>query len=223
MGSIRSFKRKYGIELLMASEETLRVGLEAKYNRPILELGLEIRPYYVTDRLELPSVDETKYEGLFDQIAKATKVKAEIADYSLESTFDFGAAFKMPSLGIDISADFDYNKIQSFSYDGVMARVTSLEVGRPLVKQLAQIKSKDGKWWRKIDGFHFVEKLYYADKVVITSDSKYAAEIAAKLQMTYNIEVGVKVSGTNKSRIEFSGAPEAPFATKIEVIRDFVK
>lgn len=221
MGSIRDFRKKYGINLLMVSDENLRVGLEAKFNQPVLERGLEIRPYYVTDRLQFESEDETKFEQLFDAIAKAPKIKAEIANYSLESTFDFNSALKMPSIGVDISTSLDYNKIQSFTYEGVAARTIDLSVGKPLIKKLVDIHKNDKKWWRKIDGFHFVEKLYYADKVVITSDSNYAATVAATLQ-SLNIDITVKVGGSNKTKIEFNGSSEVPFSTKIEIIRDYV-
>lgn len=223
MGSIRDFKHKYKINLLLVSDASLQVGLQAKYNHPILETGLEIRPFFVTDRLQFESEDETKFEELFQDIAKAEKQEAEIANYTLESTFDFDTALNIPSLGIDLSNEINYQKVQAFSYEGVKARVITTKVGRPLVKKLADIQKNDKKWWRQIDGFYFVEKIYYADKVTISTDSEYAAQLKAKWEGKLPVDFNIKVTGTNKSKIEFSGASEVPFAAKIEIIRDYLK
>lgn len=221
MGTLNEIRKKFGITLLLTAEETYQVGLKAEWNN-LMRTKFEIEPILISNAIELDSTIEEDLEKKFTAIAKDAKVKAELANITTESLQEIRFALNIPSVGIDITGNVDVNKVMSFSYEGVQARVINTAAGTPFIKAIKKVKSTDKRLWRRIEGKWFVEKLYYADKVSITVEKGFEANIKAKLEQA-KIDFEVKASGSSKVNILIQGAPEVPFAAKLEVIRDYAK
>lgn len=221
MGTLHDFRKKYGVNLLMTAEETYQVGLKAEWEN-IAHTKFEIEPILISNAIELDSTVEEDLEKKFTAIAKDPKIKAEMAEVKTESLQEIKLALNMPSLGVDLTGNVDVNKVASFSYDGVSARVITTTAGTPFIKAIKKVKSSDKRLWRRIEGKWFVEKLYYANKVTISVEKGFEANIKAKLEKA-NVNFEVKAAGSSKVSIVIEGSPEVPFAAKLEQVRDYAK
>lgn len=207
--------KKQGLDLLPFSNDKMKVGY--KIEKVAKRKGrFEIESEYFTNFFEIDSSTKNEIKDLLNKLNKQTKTKGQIPEITIDNQNTADLGFELPNVNMNLEALAEFGKQVSVRYEGIEMLVLRDET-RTAVREA--IESSNPKFKEK--RIRFIEKLFYAKRVVIEVDKNHAAHAKTKIE---NLHVDAQISSEGKSheRIVIKNPSNCPFAAKITEVKHFL-
>lgn len=219
--NLRSFYRKYDLELIPAALETLTLGKcvwdGGWFDQPSFEHeGMPNYIYNIFVQKNLISDDEC--EAQLARLHSLENVEAELAKETIEFEIEDALEIEIAKQ-INMNANFDLKSVKSFSISGAVGKAIPNRDRINIDRLLDQIKDKYWEEYKsKLRRAYIITELYYG-KVEITIDSDLEASFEGalpgdQLATANKFKLGRTVSYTFESS-------KVPFAMRLVRIKHF--
>ncbi|MFO8086809.1 MAG: hypothetical protein R6T91_03240 [Bacteroidales bacterium] len=217
---IRNFRRKYDLELIPASNETIILGSlvwNPLLGKPRLEhKGMSNHIFNAIYDAGL--IDKNQWSDLMEKIKQTQTVQASFAERTINIDSDHSLSMEHPQLE-RLQGEFEIQKIRKFSFQDISARIMSNLMRLSIDDLLDELKKEN---WESYDGkirrLDMITELYYGNIQVII-ENKYANELELALK---NSGIAVNQKSAMGRDVEYTFKhQEVPFAMRLERVRHF--
>lgn len=223
--TVQKFRKLYNNALLLnPSSENYAVGCQFEYEagsgRRMFEIGT-----YFSSYIPLSDADHDYFENYFDLIDSEETDQAVFAGLDIDNSIDIKLNLNIPYLKMDVGATINYADVTRISFEDVSCRglTHDKKAAGKIIKTLNGSKLKNPKQFRRlIDPVMFLHDVYYAQKVKISIDNGWGANLKVKLEelgVDFDLDGNIKTLST----FTFDGNTRVPFAARIESLGDLVK
>lgn len=162
--------KKQGLDLLPYSNDKMKVGY--KIEKVAKRKGrFDIESEYFTNFFNITSQEKKTLKDILNHLNMQEKSKGQIPEITIDKKNAVNIKFELPNVNLDLEALAEFGKHVSISYEDIHMLVLRDDT-RTTVRET--IKGSDPKFKEK--RILFIEKLFYAKKVVIEVDKSHAAK-----------------------------------------------
>jgi len=217
---IKQFRRKYGLELIPASNADIILGrmvFDPLFGKPKFQhAGM---PHHILNAfLDAKLLSKKDWEAIYDEIRSTPLIQANFAESSVSVETSMITDLEYPEIG-KLENNFELNTIRKFTFGDLQARVMSNLLRVRIDDYLELLKRNH---WEDYDGkirkVFMITELYYGSiKIVIERELKEKFEAGIK-----NTDLKIKNELVSGKSIEYTfDHQDVPFAMRIEKVRTF--
>ncbi len=217
---LKRFKKKYGLELIPASNAGLICGTlvwDSLLRPPKLAMdGMANNIFNAL--LDARLIDEKEWKELLDISAREPLVEASLAESAINFESDLLNSLSQPQLG-ELGCMVELDKVKRFSFGKIKARLMSNHIRVKLDSYLEKLREDN---WKKYDGrigcLYMITELYYGSvRIEVSREVGIGLESAlerAKLNIEHKLDLNDFLEYTFESSA-------VPFAMRIEKVKTF--
>jgi len=220
MIELRKFRNKYDLELLLNSDEKMKIGdlfRDSILNKPVEDDDISVDVWRLLEKAEILSDSEKdEYRQQSENIEYIDANLSNI-DKKIEFEFDLGlSVLKKLNLG---NIQLSYNDVENFSFSNIRKKEITNDLAETISDYIDKFRNNNwGEYKRVIRRAFFITELYYGDITVkINENINISADAVISetgLEITPKFSNGVLSSFTISSQ-------KIPFAMKLASIKKF--